>query len=531
MSDRSLRAILEQRATERRDQPFLLMKNSHFTFGEFNTECNRLANGLAAIGVSKGDVVSAMMPNSPELVLTWFAAAKLGAVFAPINTAFRGLGLAHMLNTTGSAFLVVDDRFLDTLELVAESLSSLKSVAVRGDASVASRKFPEWEVRALSEVFSDRADNPEITVRESDLLMLLFTSGTTGRSKACMLSHRYVLRQAELCSQEFALRSDDVLYCPFPLFHSDATIFTTIPALTLGATAALGERFSVSHFWEEIRSFGATVFDYMGATLTLLWKRDPQADDADNPARLAWGVPMPSFAEAFEKRFGLVLVDLYGLTEAGVPVYRRPGQRCPPGSCGRPIDAYELRIVDENGWELLPGEVGEVAIRPREPSLMMDGYYNMPDATLATFRDLWLHSGDLGYVDDEGFFYFAGRQKDAIRRRGENISSFEIEEVVDSHPAVLESAAFGIPSELTEEDVKVSVVLRPDTSLSPEDLIHFCEGRMAKFMLPRYVEFMTELPKTPTQKVEKHFLKEQHLERPVWDREASVWIQPELMCK
>ncbi|MQA92017.1 MAG: AMP-binding protein [Gemmatimonas sp.] len=525
MRERSLGNILERQTSQKPTKPFLLMRSGRLTYGEFNTACNRLAHGFADLNVSKGEVVSVMLPNCPESVLVWFATAKLGAIEAPMNTAVRGVGLAHMLTVAGSRILVIHEDFLDALAEVEHSVKdTIEIVAVVGDAAPARRRFPQWNVCALDGLRSRRVDNPDVGVTESDGLMLLFTSGTTGRSKACALSHGFALRQAELCAEHWELVAEDVMYCPFPLFHADATIFTTVPALVLGATVALGDRFSVSRFWDDIRAVGATTFDYMGATLTLLWKRDPEDDDADNSVRLAWGVPMPEFAPEFEKRFGLRLVDAYGLTEAGLPVYRRPREVCPPGSCGRPINAYDLRIVDDDGFEVPAGTTGEVVLRPREPSLIMDGYYNMPEATLAMFKDLWLHSGDIAYLDDDGFFYFVGRKKDAIRRRGENISAFEIEEVLDSHPDVLESAAIGVPSEFTEEDVKVYVVPRPGTKLSPEQVIEYCERRTAKFMVPRYVAFLEMLPKTPTQKVEKYVLKDDQLSTPVWDRETGSWV-------
>ncbi len=350
--------------------------------------------------------------------------------------------------------------------------------------------------------------------------MTLFTSGTTGRSKACLLSHNYAMRQGALMADHYRFNADDVLYSPYPLFHVDAAIFTVAPAIILGATAALGERFSVSRFWSEVRSFEATVFDFMGATLTMLWKQPAQSDDADNPVRLAWGVPMPEFADQFEARFGLKLIENYGLTDAGVMIFYPYDEPRRPGSCGKAISEYDVRIFSDDDEELSVSEVGEIVVRPLEPSLIMDGYYKMPEATLGATRNLWFHTGDLAYRDEDGFFYFVGRKKDVIRRRGENISAFEIEEIVNAHPAVLECAAIGVDSELTDEDVKLCVVMRPGNELQPEDLVEFCADKMAKFMLPRYVEFLDDLPKTPTQKIEKYRLKDAGVTRSTWDRDA-----------
>lgn len=520
VTEETLGGLLQDRARKSPDSLFLRMSGVQKTFEQFNSDCNRVAHGLANQKIMRGDVVALMLPNSLEFMLAWFALAKLGAVEAPINTAFRGSGLAHMLNLTGSQMLVVDDYYLDALEEIADSLTEIKTLVVRGNGVASASRFPQWTVRSFEGLLSDRTADLQTPLHGRDLAMLLFTSGTTGRSKACMLSHRYAIRQAQLLVQHLRLQPEDVLYSPFPLFHADAAALTVVPALVLGATAALGRKFSVSGFWTEIRDFEVTVFDFMGATLTMLWKQPPRVDDSDNPVRLAWGVPMPEWASAFEERFKLKLIEVYGLTDAGHVIYYPYNETRRVAACGKAIDPYDVRIFNEDDWELPPGEIGEIVIRPLEPSLIMDGYYRMPDATLAAWRNLWFHTGDLAYRDDEGFFYFVGRKKDAIRRRGENISAYEIEEIVTAHPAVLEAAAVGVPSELTEEEVKLSVVLREGASVSPEQLVAFCQQRMAKFMVPRYIEFMDDLPKTPTEKVEKYRLREAGITAITWDREA-----------
>lgn len=517
----TLSALLEQRAEREGDRSFLRMTGLDLSFSEFNVRCNQVAHGLEAFDVKQGEMVAVMLPNSLEFMLVWLALGKLGAVEAPINTSFRGPGLAHMLNLVGSRLLVVDDAYLDAIEGIADTLSDLRTLVVRGDAEAAARRFPEWDVRPFSDLVHARDDNPRVRVKTTDLAMLLFTSGTTGRSKACMLSHNYTVRQGELMADAYRFVRDDVLYCPYPLFHVDAAVFTVSPALSLGATAALGERFSVSRFWEEIRSFQATVFDFMGATLTWLWKQPERPDDADNPVRLGWGVPMPEFAAGFEERFGLKLIENYGLTDAGVMIFYPYDEERRPGSCGRAIDAYDVRIVDDGDVEVPAGTTGEIVIRPNEPSLIMDGYYKMPEATLDVMRNLWFHTGDLGYQDEDGYFYFVARRKEAIRRRGENISAFEIEEILASHPAVLECAAVGVPSEFTDEDVKVCVVLRPGATVGPEEIVTFCTERMASFMVPRFIEFLAELPKTPTAKIEKYRLRDAGVTEGTWDRERA----------
>jgi crotonobetaine/carnitine-CoA ligase len=519
--NRTVATLLRERAATHTDVAFVRFADTSLTYGEADARVDRVAAAFHTMGVGAGDLVALLLPNGAEFVVAWFALARIGAVEAPVNTAFRGRALAHLLVLSEAAVVVVDEGLADPLEPIAADLVHVRTLVVRGRAELVAARFPEWRVVSFDEFEASAADvaPPVVEVSERDPGMVLFTSGTTGRSKGCVLSHRYAVRQAELMIEHLQLVPTDVLYCPFPLFHLDASVLTVVPALVLGTTAAIAERFSASHFWDEIRAFGATVFDFMGATLAILHKQPRRDDDGDNPARLGWGVPTPDFAPDFEVRFGLRLVELYGSTDVGVPIYTPLDEPARLGSCGRPIDAYDVRLIDEDGRVVAPGDVGEIVVRPNEPSLIMDGYYHMPSETLRAWRDLWFHTGDLARADADGFLYFVGRRKDAIRRRGENISAFEVEEVVADHPDVLEVAAFGVPSELSEEDVMVAVVPRPGHVVEPVALIAHCEARMARHMVPRYVEVVDGLPKTPTEKVEKYRLVERGVTASTWDRE------------
>jgi crotonobetaine/carnitine-CoA ligase len=511
-------ALLRQRASELGSRVFLRFAGRELSYKLCDALSGAAARSLVDLGVGRGDLVAILLPNCPELVVTWFGANRIGAVAAPVNTAFRGPALAHVLNLTGAEVLVVDDSLIGALASVHNELTTLRTLVVRGDHEAALDLFPEWMVLpySLLEVPFDPPPPPAHT--DADPALVLFTSGTTGRSKGCLLSHRFAVRQAELMVENFRLRPDDVLYCPFPLFHLDATVMTVMPALVLGATAAIGERFSASGFWPEVRAMGATVFDFMGATLTILHKRQSQVDDRDHSVRLGWGVPMPEFAASFEERFGVQLVEAYGSTDVGVPIYSDPSLPRRPGSCGRPIPAYDVKLVDSSDGFVPVGSVGEIVVRPNEPGLINDGYLGNPSASLEARRNLWFHTGDLARQDADGYIYFVGRLSDSIRRRGENISAFEVEEVVASFPAVLEAAAYGVPSDLTEEDVMVAVVPRPGQVVDRAALLEFCAARMAKHMLPRYVDVVESLPKTPTEKVEKHVLRTRGRTPTTWDR-------------
>ena len=514
--------LLARQARANPDTCFLRFEGSALSFLEADRWSDDLAASFHSLGIRAGDLVPLMMPNIPEFVIAWFALCKLGAVTTMINTAMRGPALAHALDLSGSEILIVEASLLEPVHDVRADLATTRRLIVLGDTGARSAD-ESFELVPFPErtVIGEPSFHPPPRLASCDPAMIMFTSGTTGRSKGCLLSHRYAIRQAELMVEHLSLRNDDVLYCPFPLFHLDGSILTVMPALVLGTTAAIGARFSASRFWHELRTFGATVFDFMGATLTMLYKAPATPADSQNSVRLAWGVPVPEFAEEFEQRFGLRLVELYGSTDAGIPIYQPIDEPRRPGSCGRVIASYDVQLFDEHDCPVARGEVGEIVVRPNEPSIMSEGYYGMPEATLAAHRNLWFHTGDLARCDDDGWFSFVGRRAESIRRRGENISSFEIEEVLKLHPDVLDAAAYGVPSELTEDDVMVAIVVKPSRALDPSAVIEFCRDRMAVHMLPRYVDFVDYLPRTPTEKVEKHTLVTRGVGPTTWDRETG----------
>ena len=520
--------MLAERARRHPEKHFVRFREADLTYAAFETRTRSLAAGLrrhrvAGLGGPEGAgamppdgplrIVPTLLPNCADAAAFWFAANRAGAVWAPLNTEFRGPGLAHAINLTGSRDLVVDNGLIDAVLEVGDELESVERLIVRGGPASARGRFATLPLEALE--VGDDGVPPVPPPSDNAPSLLIYTSGTTGMSKACELSHGYVLGQAHLLSRATVMHGGDVLFCPYPIFHWDATIGTIAPALRLGATAVVTERFSVSRFWEDVRRYGVTVFDFMGATLTFIHKQERRPDDADNPARLGWGVPMPAFKDDFEERFGVTLVEGYGSTEGGIMVFQEPGEHFPPGSCGRAVPEFRVRIVDDGDRPLPPGQIGEIVARPtrrEDRHLMLTGYYRMPDLNREVFRGGWFHTGDLGRLDERGNLYFEGRREDAIRRRGENISAHEIEQVIEAHPAVLEAAAYGVPSEYTEEDVAVSVALRAGHELSADELLDYCRARMARYMVPLFVRVLDVLPKTPTEKVEKTTLRESHMD-------------------
>jgi crotonobetaine/carnitine-CoA ligase len=329
----SLTEALERAVASAPDATFIRIHGHDVSYRDFSNDAARLAGGLAERGVGVGDHVVVFMRNSLVCAHTWFAVNRLGAIWMPVNTAFQGAGLAHVVGLVTPRLVICDAELLGPMLAALRQGGCDAPVVVHGDAPPAAE--------ALDDLY-DFPPAEAVSRLPSDPSAMLFTSGTTGRSKACVLSHRYFLAQAATAIRQLGLRSDDVLYCPFPLFHIDATALTVVPALLLDATAAIGERFSASGFWDEVRATGATVFDFMGATLSILHNAAPRNDDADNPARLAWGVPVPEWVEEFERRFNLRIVELYGSTEANLPIVQPLDRDRVPGFCGRVVDGFDI---------------------------------------------------------------------------------------------------------------------------------------------------------------------------------------------
>ncbi len=506
----TLAVELAAAAVDSPDRVFVRTRSAELTYRECAQRVERTVGQLHGLGVGPGDTVALLMGNSCDQVVLWFALNRLGALHAPVNTALDGALLAHALRTAGARLVVADEGLVGRVTDVVEAHRLDARVLLHADVAAVE---PQPATRAKAAFGREQPDPLSVAT-------LLFTSGTTGASKACALSHRYLVRQGQLHAAYLGLTADDVLYCPFPLFHIDAATLTVSAALSVRGTAALGERFSASGFWDEVRAFGATVFNFMGATLAILWKQPPTASDRDHRVRLAWGVPIPDWQAGFEQRFGFPLRQLYGLTDAGIPAYDPlvSGQR--PGRAGRVIDEYDVRIDTDRRRPGDPPGSGEILVRGREPGLTMNGYHGDPDATARTVVDGWVRTGDLGELDDDGFLAFHGRLSDSIRRRGENMSATEVEDLVSSHPLVLEAAAVGVPSELTEEEVLAWVVLREGAELTPAALREHCLARGPRYLAPRYLRIVPDLPKTPTQKVEKFRIREVGVAEGTWDAEG-----------
>jgi crotonobetaine/carnitine-CoA ligase len=526
--ERVLTDIIEDKVRQFPDHVVFQFRDDPITLEEFNASINQAANGFLELGVKHGDKVALMLPNNPEFLYVWFGLNKIGACEVPVNVALKGQGLSYQMVQSDCVALVADLQYLDRLEGVAGDLEAIRHI-VYTDSAATGSPLPSWpgfEHLSYAE-FSDRSqDSPGVAVHYSDLASILYTSGTTGVSKGVMFSHHYWYDIWSESVQYSRYTDDDVLYTGLPFFHGNAQGITIGPAILADAKAVIVERFSASRLWDDCRRWNCTEANYIGGIIPILLKQTPRDDDGDNPVRLMVGAAAPADEwHAFQERFNTKLLEVYGMTDCYcclVSPYDEPRA----GSCGKAITGWDVRIVDDDYNECQPGSLGEFIARSNKNFVGTTGYYNKPEATLDLFDNGWIHTGDLGRMDEDRYFYFVDRKKQAIRRRGENISSFEVESVVSSHEAVLESCVVGVPSDVGEEEVKAVVVLKEGQEVSEEELIRWCEPRMAYFAIPRYIAIRSELPKTPSERVEKFKLKKEGITEDCWDREeAGIELQ------
>ncbi|MCC7347452.1 MAG: AMP-binding protein [Variibacter sp.] len=504
IEDRVVGLALRRAAEREGDRPLLKFGDLCQTYAEFNAAANRMAGFLAGRGVGRGDRVALMLPNSLEFLWAWFAAAKLGATYVPINVDYKGDILRYQLAKAEVSHLIVQGDWLDRVEAVQDGLPDLEQVLIRGEP--AARLAPRIATEALAGFASFPDRDPGVTPHYTDPHAISFTSGTTGPSKGVLATNCHVMTFALDWVTCVGYARHDALYSPLPQFHAIATWLGFLPTVLTGARATMAERFSASRFWDEVRAAEATVAHGIFSMIPILLKQPPRDDDATQPARRFY---IGQQNDAFEQRFNCRIVEVFGSTETGIVTYTPLDGERRKGSCGLANEhTFEVALVDDFDNDVPVGAVGEIVVRPRQPFSMLREYYNMPNESLAAFQNLWFHTGDSARRDADGYFYFVDRKKDAIRRRGENISSFELESVVNRLPQVLECAAVAVKSELAEDDVKICIVRQPGVGLSAAEVWAFCEAHMPRFWVPRFIEFLDSLPKTPNQKVQKFLLRE-----------------------
>lgn len=524
----TLPRLIADKAARNGDKPFLTFMADQrcFTYRDMDLQSTRIANALLRAGIGHGTHVAVVMENSPEHVLAYFALGKLGAVAVPVNTSARGRQLTYFLEHGDCAAIIADAEFAERLSHVlalSPRIGRLYLLDQPGFETSGLALPPGVTLESFTSLQAGSDDPLPTNPRFDDLAMLNYTSGTTGPSKGNMLVQAAVVQNGTTTAESHGYRFDDVVYVSLPLNHANAYLCALWGALMVDASVALSRRFSVSRYWDEVRRSRATITNLLGSTGNMLWAQPAGPDDADNQLRLCNMIPVPRFAHGFEARFGCRIVCSYGLTDyANCTVFTLADPPHKLGSSGRPRSGVEICIVDADDMDLPAGATGEILVRTNNPWSTSSGYYKDPIATLAAMRNGWWHTGDTGYVDADGFLFFAERKKDALRRRGENISAYEVESIVLDHPSVADAAVYGLKTDQGEDEVVVSLMLKPDHMLTPSELIAHCVANMAHYMVPRFVSIVDDLPRTTNGKILKAVLRTRAQEDPcaLWDREA-----------
>jgi carnitine-CoA ligase len=511
-----VRAMLEKWVAVQPDKVFVkLSKAEQVTYAQMRGLAERTAAGLHQLGVRQGDNVIVWLPNSVDCLRVWFGINWLGATYVPINTAYKGGLLEHVLDNAGAEIIVAHAGLAGRLTEV--DTASLKKVVVFGGEPTV---IGDLDVYPASVLDSQLSEIPPLArpIEPWDIQSIIYTSGTTGPSKGVMSSYAH-LHAMSGPEGFYMLAAADRYMCNLPLFHVGGTI-PVMGMLSRGGSISLVPSFSTEDFWPKICETATTAVLLLGVMTNFITKRPASAEDRNHPLKKVIIVPLSEDAPSFAKRFGVDVYTLYNMTEISTPLVSELNPT-KIGSCGQARAGVELRLVDGNDCEVPIGSVGELIVRSDAPWTLNSGYFKNPDATAAAWRNGWFHTGDAFRKDAEGTFYFVDRMKDAIRRRGENISSFEVEAEIAAHPAITEVAVIPVPSEIAEEEVMCVVALIPGHSFDPKDLLKFLEPRLAHFMLPRYVRIVDALPKTPTQKIQKHLLRAEGITADTWDREKA----------
>lgn len=501
----SLSSLLDRRAQEAPDTPFLHYKEQKYSLRDINESVNRLGNYLLAQGVKPGDRVAVMLPNHPDHILTLFALAKLKVVRIPVNIHLKGAALKHVFESLRPVALIADAAYLTSLEDVSVSLP-LTIWRSNTGASLAFESYTQFG-----------ADSPGIEICPDDILALTPSSGTTGAPKGVLKSDR-TLRAGPQAILRLTQPDPGDVFLLWESLHHGAGVAVVISALIGGTTLAMLERFSASRFWEDAKRHGATHIHYLGTVVPMLLKQPPKPSDRAHSVKIAWGGGCPPHLwDDFSERFGVEMREGYGLSEMITFVTVNPDG--PKGSVGKPLDYFDIQLLDDQGNPVQDGQSGEIAIKARVPGLTFLGYFENPDAEQSSRRGDWFCTGDLGKRDSNGFYYYAGRKKDMLRRRGINISAWEVERVFAEHPQVEETALVGVPSDIGEDELKLFIRPKSGSRIDPLLLIKWSESRLPYFQVPSYIEFIDAFPKTATQRIQKKELSLDTLQ--AWSLEKS----------
>jgi len=534
----TLASVLRYQASQRPDAIFLDTpeEDATFTFAEALNQAESVADRLAEAGAAPGDRVLIMAANSSQFLRTWLGTGVGGTIEVPINTAYEGVFLEHQMVTAAPRWAVIDDVHAEKFVAVRSSASVIQRFWVidtgARDAGLAALRAAGWSAGPWEDLA--RGARPgfiQVNPTPHSQASIFFTSGTTGPSKGVSMPHAqmYFFGQEVVSLQR--LTAADTYFTCTPLFHGNAQFMAAYPALIAGARLVCRPRFSASRWVDQLRSSGVTVTNLIGVMMDFIWKQPARDDDADNALRSVFAAPTASsIVDGFRQRFGIeAFVEVFGLTETSAPILSPYGEDRPPGAAGlQAADWFDIRLVDpETDREVPNGSVGELVVRPREPWTCSLGYFGMPDKTAEAWRNLWFHTGDALRQDEDGWFYFVDRYKDALRRRGENISSYEVEQGLLSHAGVLECAVIGVAAESEAGEDEVMAYIVPDhaasagAALDPVELWDWCVGRVPAFAVPRFIRIVDSMPKTPSERVQKAQLRALGITPDTFDRQAD----------
>lgn len=514
--------FLEDKSVLNGNKTFLYFKDLSVSYIQINEYANKCANLFKDLGVKTGDKVALMLPNCPEFLYAWFGLSKIGAVEVPINSRLIGQPLFHQIYHTECKGIVTSYDLLSSFNGFEDYIEKLDFVLIIDWDS--EQKDNLFSFRRLISVASAVAPG-EVLLPKGQPISIMFTSGTTGVAKGVVNSHDAYLAAGHDIARIMGVTSDDRCYVCLPLFHGNPQMMVVMTTLAANCAMILAEKFSASQFWSDIERYQATFFSYVGTILAILCKQPVRDGEGNNTVRFCFGggAPNPVWEE-FRRRFNVEILEAFGMIEAGcVTTINNPGE-VRFGSVGKIRECFDVKLLNEDDEEVTVGEIGEIAVRPLRPYYMFSGYYRAPEETLDSYRNLWFHTGDLGWRDKDGYHYFSGRKKHVIRRNGENISPYEIEEVINSNPNVLECAVVGVSDEIAGEEIKACVVLKPGTQLRPVEIINWCEGKLAKFMLPRYIHIKDTIEKTASEKIQVFKLKEEGIKN-AWDSKKDKEVE------
>ena len=526
LEDRTVGHILALAAKSMGDKPFIIdVEGETISYSQMHAKANQLARGLEEFGVQHQEPVAFMLTDTIDLAALFCGLARRGAVEVPINLAYRGRFLSRIINDCTGKVLVIDAQFLDRLEAVAEDLESLQRCVIypHRPEDIPAKIAQRFEVLDFSDLVSSDDAVVESGPAYNEMIGIMYTSGTTGTSKGVMASHAHAYRYASNVGNNHGVGESDKYYTAgLPLFHIAGQWGVVYASMLRGATVILRRGYRNEFFWPDIAKHGGTTVFMLGAIANFIWQQPAHDSDHETPLQKVGMYPVIPEHVAFAKRFDVQIASGYGSTENPGPCRHALGLPFPTNQCvGQIKDTVDVQILDDDDIECATGVVGEICVRPHNPWEIMMGYWNQPEATARAFRNLWYHTGDAGFIDEQNRLYFVDRVSDSMRRRGENISSMEVEDIVNQHDDVLECAVFPVWAEESEQEVMVTITPQPGANVDAEAVVRFCNENMPYFMVPRYVDVVEAIPKTPTGKIQKYTLREQGVTPSTWDRVAA----------